>query len=1066
MCIARVPGWVSSAGHSAARMLFGLAVAFASTAWAARTVLDDFESLDAWTVMPSDGVSAQITQAPGQSGKAMRLDFNFQSGAGFCVIRRAVNLPADGNYRFTFQLRGDAPRNNLEFKLIDASGENVWWVNQRNMEFPTTWQQVRYKARHFSFAWGPSGGAPLDRIAAIEFAVAASSGGKGSVYFDELTFEVLPKPQTITDPPKLTFSSTSDASTPPSTLPSSGDFTWTNDPADAAPWVELDLGGLRELDGLVIGWGADGPPKSYDVSLSIDGTDWELGQTVTGSNGGTDYIPLRDAEARLVRIASHEKHTPRTLSLTHLEIKDIGFAQSPNDLFSAIAHASQRGMFPAYLLGEHTPWTVIGVAGDRNEALLGAHGAIEIAKTGPSLEPFIWSNDKLITWADAELSQSLADGYLPIPTVTWQTSDLQLDITAFADGEPDLSQAVVRYQLTNKSDSPQAGALFVALRPFQVLPPWQNLNITGGVSPIARIAATERGVTVGDKYIVRPWFKPTGFGAATFAQGDITEYLAQGTLPQSHAADASPPYASAGWRHDYDLAPGETATVAYSVPLYKLDNVTLPTLPNDPAKACARRMSAVHDTWAKELNRAKLSLPPSARQVADTFRATQAYILINGDGPSIQPGSRTYERSWIRDGAMTSAALLSTGHTEKVKAFLNWYAGYQYPSGKVPCVVDRRGPDPVPEHDSHGELIYALCTYYRYTGDREFLEAHWPNVVAAVNYIDELRHERMTDEYENGPPEKRACYGLVPESISHEGYSAKPMHSYWDSFFILKGLKDAVTIAEALDHRKEQTRFMQIRDAYREALYNSIALAMKNKGIDYIPGCVELGDFDATSTAISVFPCGELSALPQLALKRTFDKYFDFFESRRSDMIAWKDYTPYELRIVGTYVLLDQPKRAHALLDFFFPHQCPPGWRQWAEVVWRDPLSPRFIGDIPHTWVGSAYVSAIRAMFVYESGDRLELLAGVKPEWLNEGKGAELTDFPTFFGNLSLTARITDHRLTVQLTGDAHPSGGFRVHVPFGLTAARAECAGREIAVNNNTVTLPPAAREVVIDLQ
>ena len=33
--------------------------------------------------------------------------------------------------------------------------------------------------------------------------------------------------------------------------------------------------------------------------------------------------------------------------------------------------------------------------------------------------------------------------------------------------------------------------------------------------------------------------------------------------------------------------------------------------------------------------------------------------------------------------------------------------------------------------------------------------------------------------------------GLVTESISHEGYSAKPVHSYWDDFWALRGLDDA-----------------------------------------------------------------------------------------------------------------------------------------------------------------------------------------------------------------------------------------------------------------------------------
>ena len=39
---------------------------------------------------------------------------------------------------------------------------------------------------------------------------------------------------------------------------------------------------------------------------------------------------------------------------------------------------------------------------------------------------------------------------------------------------------------------------------------------------------------------------------------------------------------------------------------------------------------------------------------------------------------------------------------------------------------------------------------------------------------------------------------FLPQSISHEGYSAKPMHSYWDDFFALRGFKDAAFIAKEL----------------------------------------------------------------------------------------------------------------------------------------------------------------------------------------------------------------------------------------------------------------------------
>jgi hypothetical protein len=40
-------------------------------------------------------------------------------------------------------------------------------------------------------------------------------------------------------------------------------------------------------------------------------------------------------------------------------------------------------------------------------------------------------------------------------------------------------------------------------------------------------------------------------------------------------------------------------------------------------------------------------------------------------------------------------------------------------------------------------------------------------------------------------PEKRAFFGLLPESISHEGYAKRAVHSFWDDLFALRGLQDA-----------------------------------------------------------------------------------------------------------------------------------------------------------------------------------------------------------------------------------------------------------------------------------
>ncbi len=941
--------------------------------------IDTFESFSAWKVMPSDGVKASVHVVEGAEGNALRLEYNFEAGSGFVVLRREVPTElreVGDNFRFTFRVRGSGPRNNLEFKLVDPSGDNVWWLNQRAFEWPREWTLQRIPARRVEFAWGPLGASspnPRPRsLGFIEFAIAASEGGKGSVDLDSLTYEALPSAAPVVHEPTFSVLSKDE--------------------------VDIDLGQSREFGGLILDWDEDAYPTDYDVLSSEDGEHLEAVATVRGARGGKRFVPIQDGQGKALRLTMVTAARPPRLHA--VEVPPVEFGSSLNAMFAEMSRRVRSGRLPRYFRGEQNYWTVVGVPADRDEALINTDGAIEIATSGFSIEPFLGTDIGLVSWADAELSQSLAEGYLPIPTVRWRVGELELNITAFADGEPGSSVVVGRYVISNHGNAAAKGSLVLAIRPFQVLPPWQALNITGGVTAITEIERSGDWVRVNGQDRVRAISPVGAWGASRFAAGDVVERWDIG-VPSSEGAVTDPlRLASGALRFDYDIAPGASAEFAVEAVLRPSAN---PPMVNH--LSVADRQSAAAGLWTELLNKVHLTLPRSAQRITDTFRTTQAYILINQDGPAIQPGSRSYERSWMRDGSMTGAALLETGHPEDDRRFIEWFASFQYPGGKVPCVVDRRGPDPVPEHDSHGQLVYAIWNYFRFTGDRAFLERMWPHIAAAVDYIDSLRRQRMTDEFRRGTPENRAKYGLVPESISHEGYSAKPMHSYWDSFFVVKGLSDAASAALELGKSDEARRIGAMRDEYRAALYASMRLAITTKGIDYIPGCVELGDFDATSTAIGLYPCGELPNMPRAELDRTFDKYFAFFASRRDGLLRWKDYTPYELRIVGTFIRLGQPERAHALLDYFFKDQRPAAWNQWAEVVCPDPKTPRFLGDMPHTWVGSEFLHAVRSCFVYEEGESLVMGAGIKPEWPWEDQGVGVEGFPTEHGVLNYTLR-------------------------------------------------------------
>ncbi|MBY0309099.1 MAG: hypothetical protein K2Q09_10190, partial [Phycisphaerales bacterium] len=524
---------------------------------------------------------------------------------------------------------------------------------------------------------------------------------------------------------------------------------------------------------------------------------------------------------------------------------------------------------------------------------------------------------------------------------------------------------------------PVRGELALCVRPFQVDPPWQFLNAPGGLAMVKQIAAVEHGWRIGERDAV---FIPTGWtgrAALRFDEGEAAARLVTaGKLGGGHNdAEDEHGAASAAAVYPFDLQAGERRSLLVEAGPFEGGRAEAGRTGAAAAEFAAIRELQKGD-WAG-LDRVRMSLPPGNEQLVASVRASLAYILINKDGPGFQPGSRSYERSWMRDGALTSAALLEFGMAEEVKGFIEWYAGYQFPDGAVPCVVDRRGADPVVENDSHGQFVYALAEYHRFTGDDAFVTKHFGAAEKAVAHIQSERAKRMTAEYRGegsrAEPGKAAAplaafYGLMPESISHEGYSAKPMHSYWDDFFTLKGLRDAAYLARVLKKGERAAAFASAAEDMAACIKRSIELTRRAHGIAYIPGCVELGDFDATSTTVAVNPCGVLNVLPREWVDETFERWWSFFEARRDGRVEWEDYTPYEWRIVGSLVTLGQRERAWEAAKWFMRDQNPArkegdtsasGWLHWAEIVHKDRGAGKWIGDMPHTWVASDFLRSV-----------------------------------------------------------------------------------------------------------
>ncbi|HET6439264.1 MAG TPA: hypothetical protein VFG59_14440 [Anaeromyxobacter sp.] len=998
-----------------------------------RTVVD-VGDMSGWQAGASEQVESTLRR---EADGSACLDYDFHSVSGYAVLRRPLPVQWPAAFALTLRLHGRGAGNDLQVKLVDASGDNVWWVNRPAFPLRPSPAEVTFRRRHFSFAWGPTADRNLARTESLELVLAARQGGRGTLCVSGVRVEERDPDPAVWPEPLVRRSRNA---------------------------LDLDYRRTRELNGIALRW--PGPvPERYALLASVDARTWTplmvRDPTLDGgpppaeggvelSSGAFDALFLPEREARYLRI-----RVPPGQAFPAVELRQASEWPDLNAVLSEVAGHLPRGEVPRAFLGEQNYWTLVGVdGGGAHSALLSEDGAVEVGRGGYSVEPAVLAEGgRLLTWADGQIDHSLREGYLPIPEVRFREDGLVLRITAAADGPAAAPQVLVKYALTNTGEVGRTFTLLAAVRPWQVNPPQQFLSTPGGARRIDRLAWRRLRLSVNDA--AGPCFAPAPIRVTALPGARGIDLGALRRAPALEELSDVQGQASALVEWELRLSPGETGEVTWTAPLAALAAAEDPT---STPERIDERLALVASSWRARLNRMELTLPASSQEVADTLRTALAQILLSRDGPALKPGTRSYARSWIRDGAMMVDGLVRMGEVDVAREFVDWFAGFVFRSGKVPCCVDARGADPVPENDSDGQYLHAVAEVFRHSRDAAFLARHWPVVERVVAHLEGLRRSTRTGAFRAGQPAN--LWGLLPPSISHEGYSDKPAYSYWDDFWAVRGYKDAVEVALAMGHSQLAAQWASWRDELEDDLARSVEATAARFGMDTIAGAADRGDFDPTSTTMAVSPAQ--ARVSPLLLQHTFDSYSEGWERRRSGARAWTDYTPYELRTVGALVRLGRPEKAQEMLRWFMLHRRPVQWNQWAEVVMANPRQPHFLGDMPHAWVASDYLRSVLDMFAYEreADDALVVGAGVSAEWLSAGIAVK--GLSTRYGPLSYRIAPTPGGHVLELAGGlARPAGGVRLAWPLPGQLPRATCQGRELAWLDRELVLPPGPTTV-----
>ncbi|MFH0954342.1 MAG: discoidin domain-containing protein [Verrucomicrobiota bacterium] len=833
----------------------------------------------------------------------------------------------------------------------------------------------------------------------------------------------------------------SSASDPNSAAEKAGDgdpqTRWSSKNTDHE-WLTIDLGQERTIGEAVLVWEA-ACGEVYQVQVSADGTTWYVVFTETAGEPGRRQISFDPVSARYVRMYGIKRKTDWGYSLFAFDVFPSSAAPTALNHFpaaagfrfnrtelrprahsQATAGVAPKGYYPFWLSNQQEYWTVTGTAEGTAESLISEHGSVELHPRAWSLMPYLLVGGRFVTSRDVELTQSLEQDYLPIPSVDWKVGGLVFSQKLFTWGEGGLDTSYLLYTLENKGTGDQRGTLFVTVRPFQVSPFWQG---SGGMADVFSLRLKQdpdgHAVLVNETQLLYCVTAPDAVGGISFQEGDIFDYIPQGKVPP-HATVFDPwGGASAALRYDFALRPGGRAEYIFAAPL---KGAAAPR--QLAAEAVHRELEKARSFWVDTLNRVKI-------ETADPYpfnvlRANLAYLLINKDGPVVQPGARNYERSWIRDGSLMAIALLRTGHPEDAKAYVQWAADHQLFSGDVPCMINADGSQwdwgkTLPEYDGQGAFVTMVAEYYAYTKDRELLSGVFTNVTRALGFLDYLRKKRLTDEYRTATGEKARFYGILPISVSHEGYTQPGKHSYWDDFWAVRGWREGQAMARLLGRDDLIPWMAKEETELRANLLASIAKTQKDKGVSYIPGCAELGDNGCAD--IAVWPTDAYLYLPREQLQETLETFYrDTFLPRlgpnpKPEALA----LPYEMRNITAHLILGQKQRAWELMDYFLKGTRPRGWNHWGEVIYVDYRRPDYIGDMPHSWGGSDFIHAFRTVFLYEDQGSLKLGPGIREDWLAGGQKVAISDAPTHYGNISYTITREGARVLARVEGTGEP---------------------------------------------
>jgi len=446
----------------------------------------------------------------------------------------------------------------------------------------------------------------------------------------------------------------------------------------------------------------------------------------------------------------------------------------------------------------------------------------------------------------------------------------------------------------------------------------------------------------------------------------------------------------------WKLAPGESRT-GWLVRPYRAYRADLPALRKENWQG---RFDAAKAEWQALLGRAAQAGIPDAG-VRNALYACLGDIFIMReplkDGyMGTLCGTEGYRSTNPGEPCLAGIALDQLGYPAAAANGLRVHIDMQEPTGEW---ADPKGWT----HHMWGVAgfkAWAAMEHYRLTGDRAYLEALYPHLVANSRWQAAMRNRTRASA-------NAAERGLMPRGMGDCGLMNGT--DYFGVFYahnIMAIFADrlAADAATELGKAADATELRAIADAALRDLRASLATgAVEEDGYRWIPNTPGNRGGSRWGMLYALYP-GELLAPDDPLVTGSLKKIEHSISAGGQPVhTGWMEDGAWVAitldNVAEAQLVLGNGDAAARYLYSSLNHGTP--LYTWCEERGLEPGAKKTSGDRQHLWTPVAVVRLVRDALVMEQGDELHLARGTARSWLEQGKSTGIQQAPTHFGAVS-----------------------------------------------------------------